>query len=78
MLILHLTLGNTVAAMAGVAGPIVVSIFVTTWPGVKGWRVAFLFTFFLSALFCAIWTYFIKAEIVAALNTPSPVVMAVK
>lgn len=64
-------IGNTVSAIAGVAGPIVVSALVTTWPGVWGWRAAFLLTFGLSALFTALWFHYIKAEVVVALNTPA-------
>ena len=38
------TLGNTMSAIAGIVGPIIVSAFVSAWPGVWGWRLAFLLT----------------------------------
>jgi MFS family permease len=66
-------LGNTVGAVAGIVGPIVVSAFVTAWPGTAGWRAAFLLTFGLSTVAYMVWWVYIKAEIVPALNTPKPV-----
>lgn len=64
-------IGNTIGAIAGIVGPIVVSGFVTAWPGSWGWRAAFLLTFALSTFAMAIWYVYIKAEIVPALNTPA-------
>lgn len=64
-------IGNTVSAIAGVAGPIVVSALITAWPGVWGWRAAFLLTFLMSGCFTVLWVYVIKAEVVPALNTPA-------
>lgn len=40
----HPTTANTVGAIAGIVGPIIVSAFVSAWPGVWGWRLAFLLT----------------------------------
>ena len=65
------SLGNTVGAMAGIVGPIIVAAFVDTWSGVWGWRAAFLLTFALSTAVFAVWMRVIKAEIVPALNTPA-------
>ena len=62
---------NTLAAFSGVMGPVVVSFLVTTWPGVLGWRIAFILTFYMCIVFTTIWYYYIKAEIVPALNTPA-------
>lgn len=64
--------GNTVGAIAGIVGPIVVSAFVTAWPGSAGWRAAFILTFGMSAFAFLVWYVYIKAEIVPALNTPAP------
>lgn len=65
------SIGNTVAASAGIFGPIVVAHLVQAWPGVMGWRLVFLLTFALCVSFTAVWFRFIKAEIVPALNTPA-------
>lgn len=77
-LLMHLTvitcnppLGNTCGAVAGIVGPIVVSACVDAWPGLAGWRVAFLFTFGLCSVATMVWFRFIKAEIVPVLNTPA-------
>lgn len=63
--------GNTVGAVAGIVGPIVVSGCVDIWPGAWGWRVAFLLTFGICSVATALWFRFIKAEIVPELNTPA-------
>lgn len=63
-------MGNTIGAVAGIVGPIVVSGFVVEWPGSAGWRAAFLLTFGMSVVAFGTWYTFIKAEIVPALNTP--------
>ncbi len=65
------SLGNTVSAMAGIVGPIVVAAFTTYWPGVWGWRAAFILTFAMCSVVMVVWVKYIKAEIVPALNTPA-------
>jgi len=68
---IHLVTANTLSAFSGVMGPVVVSFLVTTWPGVLGWRIAFILTFYMCIVFTTVWYYYIKAEIVPALNTPA-------
>ncbi len=63
---------NTIGAVAGIVGPIVVSAFVEAWPGVWGWRMAFLLTGGMCTLAMTLWYKYIKSEIRPELNTPAP------
>lgn len=73
------SIGNTVSAIAGILGPIIVASLTTNigddsdnpW----GWRVAFLLTLFICIIVSTVWYIMIKAEIVNELNTPSPIVV---
>ena len=57
--------------MAGIVGPIVVSAFVSAFPGVWGWRLAFLLTGGMCTVAMTVWYRCIKSEIVPELNTPA-------
>mmetsp|Transcript_8444 Transcript_8444/g.14015 ORF Transcript_8444/g.14015 Transcript_8444/m.14015 type:complete len:568 (+) Transcript_8444:51-1754(+) len=65
------SLGNTMGAMAGILGPIIVAACTEEWSGVYGWRVAFYITFALSCAIVAVWFRVMTADIVPALNTPA-------
>jgi MFS family permease len=67
------SIGNTASAVAGILGPILVSYTTRTWPGVLGWRIAFLLTLLLSCLSTLVWWKYVRAEVVPVLNTPSKV-----
>lgn len=66
------SVANTIGAVAGIVGPIVVSAFVEAWPGVWGWRMAFLLTGGMCVVAMSLWYKFIKSEIRPELNTPAP------
>ena len=65
------TITNAISAVAGIAGPIVVGILTTAYPGVWGWRLVF----FISAAQCGfalvLWYLFQRSDVVPALNTIS-------
>lgn len=64
------SLGNTVSAIAGLAGPIVVSAFLSAFPGIWGWRLAFMLTGGMCVACFTLWYLVIKSEIRPILNTP--------
>lgn len=65
--------GNTIGAVAGILGPIIVAACTDTWPNDGyGWRVAFFITFALSCVSLILWFRNVKAEIVPVLNSPLP------
>jgi MFS family permease len=65
------TTGNTIGAIAGILGPIIVAACTDTWPEHGyGWRVAFFITFALSCVTLALWFLAVKAEILPVLNSP--------
>eukprot|EP00601_Ochromonadales_sp_CCMP2298_P008990 CAMPEP_0173197612 /NCGR_PEP_ID=MMETSP1141-20130122/16258_1 /TAXON_ID=483371 /ORGANISM="non described non described, Strain CCMP2298" /LENGTH=548 /DNA_ID=CAMNT_0014122373 /DNA_START=228 /DNA_END=1874 /DNA_ORIENTATION=+ len=64
------SLGNTVGAVAGILGPLIVAACTEAFPGKAGWRVAFFLTFALSCTVIGVWLRVIRAQIVPALNTP--------
>ncbi len=69
------SLGNTMGALAGLCGPMIVGYLTTRWPennGIWGWRIVFMMT---AAMCCAslgLWYAFQTSEIVPELNTPPP------
>lgn len=68
----HLITGNTIGALAGILGPIIVAWCTETWPeNGEGWRVAFFITFLLSCASLVLWFAMVKAEILPALNNPA-------
>lgn len=63
--------GNTIGALAGILGPIVVAWCTEAWPEHgEGWRVAFTLTFLMSCASLLLWFGMVKAEILPALNNP--------
>ncbi len=64
------SIGNTIGAVAGIAGPLVVAAFTEAYPGVWGWRLAFLLTAVMAAGALVMWYFFQTSEIVPELNTP--------
>lgn len=65
------TIGNTIGAIAGIAGPIVVALCIDSWEGIWGWRVVFM----LSALMCVVsltlWAKYQTSDIIPELNNPA-------
>jgi len=69
---MYLLTGNTIGALAGILGPIIVAWCTETWPEHgEGWRVAFFITFLLSCASLVLWFAMVKAEILPALNNPA-------
>lgn len=66
------TVGNTFAAIAGIVGPLVVSLFISSYKGMLGWRYVFILTFIMSAISLILWAIFQTSDIVSILNTPLP------
>lgn len=65
------SVGNTVGAIAGILGPIIVAQCTEAWPNHgEGWRVAFFITFLMSCVTLSLWFWVVKAEILPALNNP--------
>ncbi len=58
------------SAIAGMTGPIVVSAFLSAFPGIWGWRLAFLLTGGMCAAAFTLWFFVVKSEIRPILNTP--------
>ena len=65
------TVGNCISAVAGIAGPLIVSALTEGLPVRWGWRVAFFLTFGQGVLGLALWYTFQTSEIVPALNNPT-------
>ncbi len=61
------------SAIAGMIGPIVVSVFLSAFPGIWGWRLAFLLTGGMCAAAFTLWFFVVKSEIRPFLNTPKAV-----
>ena len=66
------SVGNTIGALAGIAGPIVVSEFTERYPGSLGWRLVFITTFIMCCFSLIFWRLFQTSDIHPALNTPLP------
>lgn len=66
------SLGNTIGAVAGICGPIVVASFITQFEGAWGWRLAFFLTGVFSLISLTLWAIFMRHTIVPELNTPLP------
>lgn len=67
------SVGNTMAAIAGIMGPIVVSLCLDEHPGIYGWRIAFFLTAFFAVIALAFWSHFQTSKVIAVLNTPTEV-----
>lgn len=68
------TIGNALAAAGGIFSPIVVSSFISQYPGSEGWRAIFILTAVMSAGTLALWSIFQTSTPVVALNTPGEIV----
>eukprot|EP01038_Epipyxis_sp_PR26KG_P004291 gene4291-6084_t len=66
------SLGNTVAAIAGICGPLVIGWIEEWMPGIWGWRIAFFLTFGMCLFSIILWLAIMKIEINPILNTPLP------
>jgi MFS family permease len=64
------TIHNTAGAVAGILGPIIVAALTSAFPGVWGWRFAFILTAGMSALALSFWYVFQTSEVVPKLNNP--------
>lgn len=65
------TVGNTLGAIAGIAGPIVVALFTDTW-GDWGWKAVFFLTVGMSLASLVAWRIFQTSEVIPSLNTLVP------
>lgn len=63
--------GNTFGACGGIAGPIIVSYLTEAFPGVWGWRLAFLLTCVQCVISLILWRTVITSEVIPELNNPS-------
>jgi MFS family permease len=61
------TIGNTLGALAGIAGPIVVSFCVTAFGDTWGWRIVFLLTFFQCVITLLVWHLFQTSKLIDVL-----------
>jgi MFS family permease len=64
------TIGNTVGAIAGLLGPILVSGLTTAIEGKWGWRLVFILTAGLGVISIIVWSIFQTSDIIPVLNTP--------
>jgi MFS family permease len=64
------TIGNTLGAMAGIVGPIVVALFIDTWHGIWGWRAVFIMTAAMCSVALILWSKYQTSDIIPELNTP--------
>eukprot|EP01035_Chromulina_nebulosa_P022315 gene22315-28899_t len=62
---------NTIGAIAGIVGPIIVASFTTTWSGRQGWENVFLLTGVMCTISLIFWSLFQTSNIVDELNTPA-------
>lgn len=59
------------AALAGIAGPIAVANFISSYGGTAGWQASFELTFATSAFACFFWVIFQTSDIDPVLNAPA-------
>ena len=62
------TVGNVVSALAGIAGPLIVSALLGASPGEWGWRCVFIITTAMSLLSLILWRLFQSSEIDIQIN----------
>ncbi len=65
------TVGNTISAVAGIIGPLVISGLLQDYPGSWGWRYAFFVTAGQVAIALIMWYCYQTSQPVPALNEPS-------
>lgn len=64
--------GNTLGAVAGTLGPIVLGLFVdTSVHPITGWRITFLLTAAMSAVALVLWSIYHTADVIPVLNEPA-------
>jgi MFS family permease len=61
---------NTISAIGGFVGPLVVAALTSAYPGIAGWRAAFYLTAAMAAVGLLTWSIYQTSEIVPELNTP--------
>lgn len=71
MLVSAACIGNTLGAIAGIVGPIVVAAFSEDYGGIAGWRATFFLTAGTCAVATAAWVVFQRSDTNAALNCPT-------
>lgn len=64
------TIGNTVGAVAGVTGPLLVGILTTSFEGSWGWRLVFFLTLLQAIVTLIIFAIYQSSDVVPELNTP--------
>jgi MFS family permease len=64
------TLGNTVGALAGLAGPLVVSALLGSYPDTTAWQIVFFLTFLQSAVALVVFYFYQADHIIEVLNNP--------
>ena len=68
-------LANTIGAVAGICGPLIVGVLTTLWPennGIWGWRASFIITAAMTVFALIMWYFFQVSDIVPELNNPAP------
>ena len=64
------TIGNTCGAVAGLTGPLMVSLLTTSFDSSLGWKLSFLIVFGQCIFTLICWSIYQTSDIVPALNTP--------
>jgi nucleoside permease NupC len=64
------TLGNTVGALAGLTGPLVVSALLNSYRDTTAWSIVFFLTFLQSVLALVVFYFYQADHIIEVLNTP--------
>jgi MFS family permease len=63
------SVGNAIGAVAGFAGPIVVSVLITSFEGRQGWQLSFYLTALMCIVSLVFWKIFQTSEVIPVLNT---------
>jgi MFS family permease len=66
------SVGNSIGAVAGIVGPLVVAAFTDSYEGVWGWRMFFFVTNIFVILSLISWSIYQTSVPVPELNTPTP------
>jgi MFS family permease len=62
------TIGNTVSAIAGILGPIIISELIVAFDGPTGWMITFYITLGISVFALVLWKLYMKAEVIPEIN----------
>jgi MFS family permease len=65
------SIGNTIGAVAGIVGPILIAMLTTSMDAVWGWRLSFFITGILAFISLVLWSIYQTSEPVPALNLPA-------